>query len=544
VIVGSVDTPVWALGVAVVGSYAYVADRSSLQVIEITNPESPVIVGSVYTPGLALRVAVLGSYAYVAARHSGLHVIEITNPESPVIVGSVDTPNEARGVAVLGSHAYVADYGSGLQVIDIMNPESPVIVGSVDTPGAAWGVAVMGSYAYVADGSSLQVIDIMNPESPVIVGSVYTPGLAFGVAVLGSHAYVADYGSGLQVIDIMNPESPVIVGSVYTPSNAHGVAVLGSYAYVADYGSGPQVIDIMNPESPMIVGSVYTPGQTQGVAVMGSHAYVAVGSSGLTIVPAQCDDQTIAVALDIKPGSCPNPLNVKPFQDPPDPEILGSLSMSSGAARGGVLPVAVLGTIDLDVDDIDVSSLLLEGVAPLRHSYEDVAAPVEDGEECECTTAGPDGYMDLTLKFQKSEIAAALGAFSDGDVIALTLKGQLNDGTPFKGIDCVVIRARKPSPPHLSGPEEVVLHPAVPNPFNPTTTIAFSIDREAPAVLSIYDVAGRLVRTLVNRRLEAGSYTEAWDGRDASGDEVASGIYFYRLKAGRKVLTRKMVFIK
>ena len=105
---------------------------------------------------------------------------------------------------------------------------------------------------------------------------------------------------------------------------------------------------------------------------------------------------------------------MKIFQDPPDPHIHGNLSASSDAKRGGVLPVAVLGTMDVDVDDINVSSLLLEGVAPLRHSYEDVAAPVEDGEECECTTAGPDGYMDLTLKFQKSEIAAALGAVSDG----------------------------------------------------------------------------------------------------------------------------------
>jgi hypothetical protein len=252
----------------------------------------------------------------------------------------------------------------------------------------------------------------------------------------------------------------------------------------------------------------------------------------------------VSPPLDIKPGSCPNPLNVKAFQNPPDPRLFGNLSHGSQPNQGGVLPVAVLGAIDFDVHDVDVSSLLLQGVAPLRHSYQDIAAPVEDGEECECTTAGSDGYMDLTLKFQKSEIAAALGPVSDGDVIALTIKGQLNDGTHFEGIDCVVIRDKKPSMLDLSGPDEVVLHPAVPNPFNPGTKITFSIDRDALAVLSIYDVAGRLVRTLVNRRLEAGSYAEAWDGRDTSGDEVASGIYFYRLTAGNRTLTKKMVLIR
>jgi predicted outer membrane repeat protein len=245
------------------------------------------------------------------------------------------------------------------------------------------------------------------------------------------------------------------------------------------------------------------------------------------------------IALDIKPRSCPNPLNMKPFQNPPDPKIFGNLSMSSNPEQGGVLPAAILGTLDFDVHDIDVSSLLLEGVSPLRHSYEDVAAPVEDGEECECTTAGVDGYMDLTLKFQKSEIAAALGAVSDGDVIPLTLEGQLNDGTPFKGTDCVVIRARKPDPPQFSGPDEVVLYPAVPNPFNPITRIRYHLPREDFVKLAVFDVAGRLVEQLVAGVEGAGEHVAEWDAQG-----VSSGIYFYRLDLGSSTETRKMILLK
>ena len=77
--------------------------------IDITNPASPQIVGSVDTPGYAYGVAVSGTYAYVADCDSGLQVIDITNPASPQIVGSVDTPGSAYGVAVSGTHAYVAD---------------------------------------------------------------------------------------------------------------------------------------------------------------------------------------------------------------------------------------------------------------------------------------------------------------------------------------------------------------------------------------------------------------------------------------------------
>jgi len=135
----------------------------------------------------------------------------------------------------------------------------------------------------------------------------------------------------------------------------------------------------------------------------------------------------ISVALDIKPGSCPNPLNVD---------------------SKGVLPVAILGTVEFDVNQIDIASIRLERVAPIRSNYEDVATPVSDGNECECTTEGPDGYTDLTLKFKTPQIVEALliehGELVAGDVLVLTLTGQLSDATPIEGADCVVVVGKVP----------------------------------------------------------------------------------------------------
>jgi len=154
-------------------------------------------VGGVDTPGYAHDVVIAGNYAYVA--DSDLQVIDISNPESPQIVGGVVTTGGARGVAISGSYAYVADYSSGLQVIDISDSVDPQLVGGVDTPGDAWGVAISGSYAYVADrGTGLQVVNISNPASPQIEGCVDTPGSAQSVVVSGDYAFVADYSSGLQ----------------------------------------------------------------------------------------------------------------------------------------------------------------------------------------------------------------------------------------------------------------------------------------------------------------------------------------------------------
>jgi hypothetical protein len=132
--------------------------------------------------------------------------------------------------------------------------------------------------------------------------------------------------------------------------------------------------------------------------------------------------EVLEVPVDIKPTSCPNPLNLK---------------------SKGVLPVAILGNETFDATQVDPASVRLEGVAPLRWSVEDVAAPFE-GEITEgccmcCTTAGPDGFDDLTLKFKMQEVVGALGAVEDGDCLILTLTGELFDGRSFAGVDVVKI---------------------------------------------------------------------------------------------------------
>ena len=87
-----------------------------------------------------------------------------------------------------------------------------------------------------------------------------------------------------------------------------------------------------------------------------------------------------------------------------------------------------------------------------------------------------------------------------------------------------------------------------PNPFNPSTTISFeipTIDGEKQSVaLTIYDVRGRQVRTLIDKDLQPGSHTIAWDGRDDRGSKVPSGIYLYTLRAADRRFTRKMTILK
>jgi len=100
-------------------------------------------------------------------------------------------------------------------------------------------------------------------------------------------------------------------------------------------------------------------------------------------------------------------------------------------------------------------------------------------------------------------------------------------------------------PPAVAVPLRTVLYPNVPNPFNPVTRIRFDLARDGRVRLAVYDVAGRMVRTLVDKELQAGPNHEVvWNGLDDAGQRVSTGVYFYRLDAGDDTMTKKMVVMK
>ena len=146
----------------------------------------------------------------------------------------------------------------------------------------------------------------------------------------------------------------------------------------------------------------------------------------------------VGVYFDVKPGSCPNPINPK---------------------SKGVIPAAILGTSDFDVTAIDPDSvgLRLKGsdmtVAPIRWALKDVATPSESPEgkeDCfsDCNSMGRDGYKDLTLKFKTQEVIPVLGDFSARECLVLEIVGKLKEdqgGDTILGEDVVLMLKEHPS---------------------------------------------------------------------------------------------------
>ena len=146
--------------------------------------------------------------------------------------------------------------------------------------------------------------------------------------------------------------------------------------------------------------------------------------------------EALQAAIDIRPGSCPNPLNFRSH---------------------GLLPVAILGTATFDVRDIDLSSLRMararqrarwrpcahrEG-PPGPHHIRGRRYPVRRRQTCDCHSAGGDGFEDMVLHFDTQALVESLGLACElpGAVVALELTGELLDDTSFAAGDCVGIRS-------------------------------------------------------------------------------------------------------
>ena len=302
--VGGADTGgnrVWSIALA--GHYAYLAvdlnngtcnattnTGCELQIYDVSNPTAPVYAGGADTGGkAALGIAVSGSYAYLArAGASGtcnattntgceLQIYDISNPAAPLYVGGADIGSDnANGIFLRNRYAYLAkdasagtcsattQTGCELQIYDVSDPASPAYVGGADTGLAARGLFIRGSLAYVAlnassatcnastkTGCELQIYNVSDPAAPLYVGGADADTTGSrnveSVSVMGNYAYLvkdtntsatcssinAD-GCEVEIYDVSAPSTPIYAGGADAGAGtAMNLAIANRYIYVA-----------------------------------------------------------------------------------------------------------------------------------------------------------------------------------------------------------------------------------------------------------------------------------------------------------------------
>ncbi|MBK6766788.1 MAG: T9SS type A sorting domain-containing protein [bacterium] len=233
-----------AVCVAAANQHVYVGyfgnSMDGMRIYNIANPANPDEVFN-YQDGAIYSIAIVGNLAYIGAHWgSELQILNISNPASPVLVGSYELPNgaQAKDIALSGNNAYLAATESGLVVIDVSNPSSPQLIGSFDTPDYSFSVTVSGTTAFLADlsqsmtSSAIRAINISNPASPQLLGSF--PANATGLEVSGNYAYASDIKEGVRVLNVANPVSMTEVG-YYEAPGAMAIQMQGQTAFTSVY---------------------------------------------------------------------------------------------------------------------------------------------------------------------------------------------------------------------------------------------------------------------------------------------------------------------
>jgi hypothetical protein len=197
-------------------------------------------------------------------------------------------------------------------------------------------------------------------------------------------------------------------------------------------------------------------------------------------------------------------------------------------------------------------------------------------------------YIPIYVEFEPDDIPAEVGVFVDGEckgasrvdgenaqILAYIVDGQqgslefefyynsrsanktvkeyncISSQNPYRVLQKIDVKNKpdawlvsfRGNSNIISTPNEVMLS-NFPNPFNPTTTIAYGLPYEDRIKLCIYNVKGQLVKQLVSGTQPEGYYEVAWNGKDDSGKQVSSGIFYYRLEACGRTLHKKMLMVK
>jgi hypothetical protein len=196
-LLGSLDTPGNANDVTVVGNKAFVADGATgLQIIDVSDPTAPRLLGALDTPGDAKGVDVSGNFAVIADT-SSVRVVDVTNPASPVGVGFIAT-TEAHDVTVDGSIAYVADFGGSLRVIDFSTPAAPRLLASTSQSlgGILMDVAKARDFVFGADVffvNGVPITNVSDPANPAVRARLDFPARddnGTGIAVDNFYVYL------------------------------------------------------------------------------------------------------------------------------------------------------------------------------------------------------------------------------------------------------------------------------------------------------------------------------------------------------------------
>jgi len=415
-----------------------------------------------------------------------------TQAQEITLLSQLDTGGAAFGVDYKDDFVYVAAWSNDLTIVDAADPYNPSIIGNVGFDGSGRKVRIFGDYAYVTGSYGIHIVDISSPFEATVAGEFIrssTGGVyPHGVDVKDGKCYISFNAMGLYIVDVSNPENPVELGHFDALDWARDVVVVDSLAYLLNLNNGGsfsdalQYLQVLNISDP---NNIYEVGNWTG-----SNDYA--WSNSLIVR----EDHAYVLG--------DNGLFVLDITDPTSPQTVGVWNPGGWNFRmsedGDLLYIAKEGG---GMKVVDVSNPTNPTLIS-TFSTIDYCADVAPRDSLVYIADGDGGLLIAQHTFAPVSIDNENGTI----------------------------------------PQSFHLDQNYPNPFNPITTLRYDLPENSLVSITIYDIMGREVRTLVNQTQDAGFKSVIWNATNDYGKPVSAGVYLYQIQAGDFVQTNKMVLLK
>jgi choice-of-anchor B domain-containing protein len=420
------------------------------------------------------------------------------------LVGRINLPNSIFLVNVVGyvdqstlrEYAIVGDNHNKVYIVDVTDPADMRITAQIaGVPG--FDVKTWDHYLYTCDGVASQVsytsriIDIADPSNPVVLPNGFRSSHTLQVSSTG--ILYAEW-PGLRIYSLATPTAPALLYQTgVARSWGHDSTPKGSDRLYDFHGYGATVIwDVTDPSDPDTLGVIDDP-------------QIAFNHGGDVTE----DQRYLYLCDELAPASMPD-ITIWDIANPSVPVRVGQIADAAATVHN----IYIVGSL----------AYVAYYSAGFRvYDLADPTRPVLAGQYDTSPRTG-EGFIGAIGAYVYLPSGNILICDIENGVFAFTVTPAIaSETTPDASFQ---------------------LEQNFPNPFNPSTRIPFELTRGGRVRLDVYDVAGRRVRAVVDRELPAGLHEAEWDGRAAAGRSAASGVYFYRMRAGDRTETRRMVLLK
>lgn len=583
-----------AIAAQLEGNYLYVASGSDgLSVLDLTNPQAPVKIGEYVESEWVHAIAVTSSLIVLGAAGGQVLILDNANPSAPTLLGQVQIAGDVTQVLLNQNLLIVLEQQTGVSLWDFSTPTSPASLSSFSTGGWSTDLALRNDTLLVADWfDGVGIFNISNPTRPLSITSFMPNGLPEAMDLQGDFLALADGDQGVELWIVGAFIYPELQSQAIIPGSAQDAIFTDGYIYEAAGDAGLRVWNAnLQPAEP--IAQLQTPGWANSIELSQSWIYLSDGFGGLRIFdrsspPAEAfaiATEEYAGALSINGNSAvyvaqgdsgvfslkleglASPLEygytptahyvydlaagndfliaceggegfeIFDIANPESPQVMAQVQPEGGAWCVAVTgTTAYVGTGQSGIGVFDLSTPQNPVFLGSTQNVGWVQSLNFNGFETLVASSGADGVFALNTSQIPPVVYDAFD--TPGSAIAVEFVGT--SVVCADEMDLCLLGGVSGLAPVASIPTSYSLLHAYPNPFNPATRISFSLPVPSDVNLGVYDLAGRLVASLLSGRLAAGDHAAAWQ----PDPNLASGTYFMRLKTDSQQSVYPLVYLK